>query len=181
MDARPETRPPGPRRATGETDPRVSKERAMGRVHVEGRVNAPVEHVFGVALEVDRIPDYNPYMEVRNVSGPLDRVGTTFDSTLKLLGHREESIGTVTEVEPNRLIHITGANRDGKAKSDWTYRFTPEGNETMVSLDVEYDVPGGKLGEAMDRLVFERAFERAMRHMAENFTELAAMPVPQPV
>jgi coenzyme Q-binding protein COQ10 len=151
----------------------------MGRVHVEGHVDAPVEHVFSVALDVDRIPDYNPYMEVRNVSGPLDHVGTTFDSTLKILGRRSDSIGKVIEVEPDRLIHIQGENRADGSKSDWIYRFIPEGPATQVSLDVEYTVPGGVLGEAMDRLVFERSFERAMRHMAENFTALAALRVPQ--
>jgi uncharacterized membrane protein len=153
----------------------------MGRVHVEGHVRAPAGHVFRVALETDRIPDYNPYMEVRNISGPLDHVGTTFDSTLKLLGRRTDSIATVVEVEPDRLIRIRGKSREGREASDWVYRFVPEGDETLVSLDVDYEVPGGMLGEAMDRLVFERAFERAMRHMAENFTALAELRAPMAV
>jgi len=153
----------------------------MGRVHVERRVEAPVEHVFSVALDVDRMPDYNPYMEIRNLSGRFDRVGTTFESTIKIMGRRSEAIGTVAELEPNRLIHVTGVNRDDQAKSDWVYRFLPEGRATMVSLDVDYEVPGGVLGGVMDRIVFERAFERALRHMAENFGALAEVGVPQPV
>jgi uncharacterized membrane protein len=150
----------------------------MGRVHVERKVNAPVEHVFGVAIDVDHMPDYNPYMEIRNLSGPFNIVGTTFDSTIKVLGRTTEAIGTVAEIELNRLIHITGVNRDGQAKSDWVYRFTPEGSTTTVSVDIDYEVPGGVLGEAVDKVVFERAFERAMRHMAENFAALAEMRVP---
>jgi uncharacterized protein YndB with AHSA1/START domain len=149
----------------------------MGHVHTEMRVEAPVQHVFELATKVERISEYNHYLQIRNVSGPIDRVGTTFDSTLKLLGQAQDSKGTIVEVVPNRLIRITGET-EAHAKSEWTYRFEPEGEATRCLLDVEYDAPGGVFGAALDRIVFERAFERAMRHMAENFAAMAEMKVP---
>jgi uncharacterized protein YndB with AHSA1/START domain len=151
----------------------------MGHVHTEMRVEAPVQHVFELATKAERIPEYNHYMEIRNISGPIDQVGTTFDSTLKLLGRTQESKGTIVEVVPNRLIRIKGKT-EAQGASEWTYRFEPEGEATRCQLDVEYDAPGGVFGELLDRVVFERAFERAMRHMAENFAAMAEMKVPTP-
>ena len=151
----------------------------MGHVHVERLVHAPVDRVWDLAVDVSTVPADNPYMEIRDVHGSLAQVGTTFESTLKLLGMHTNSTGSVAEIEPHRLIHITGLDRDG-SRSDWRYHFVPEADTTRLSLDVDYEIPGGAFGRAMDRIVFERAFDRAMRHMAENFEALAEMTVPQP-
>ena len=152
----------------------------MGHVHIEVRVDAPVERVWAVARDPERIPDYNPYMDIRHVCGALDRTGTTFEATVRILGTRSEAVGVVRDAEPGRMLHIAGLNRDGKTTSDWVFRFSPTGDATTATLDAEYEVPMGVLGAAMDRVVFERAFERAMRHMCENFADLAAARVPQP-
>lgn len=118
-------------------------------------------------------------MEVRSVSGPIDRAGTTFDSTLRLLGQSLEARSAVVEATPLRLIHIRGASESG-GTSDWLYRFEPSGGGTFCTLDIDYEMPG-VIAAVIDRLVYHRALDRATRHMAENFAALAEAKVPQPV
>jgi len=141
----------------------------MGRFHVEVRIDAPIDHAWSIARDADRIADFNPYLDIRHVCGALDHVGTTFEATVHVLGTRHESVGVVREVEAGRLLHIEGLNRDGQPTSDWVFRFTPAGDATTATLDAEYQVPGGFVGNEMDRVLFERAFERAIRHMCDNF------------
>lgn len=150
----------------------------MSHIHQEVRVAAPVEHVFELARQVERGAEWNPYMEIRNTSGPIDKVGTTFDSTMKLLGQQLTSKGTIVEAEPLRLIHIRGVGDNG-ATSDWVYRFAPAGDGTLCTLDIDYEVPGAVAG-VIDRLVYHGALDRATRHMAENFAALAEMKTPTP-
>jgi uncharacterized membrane protein len=149
----------------------------MRHIHQTAVVAAPVEHVWDLACRVDRQPEWNPYMEIANVSGPIDTVGTTFDSTLKVLGQAFRSRGSITEVEPRKLIHIHGIGDNG-ADSDWVYRFEPYGSGTLCTLDIEYRTPGA-LPALMDLLVFHAALDRATRHMAENFAALASAKVPE--
>jgi carbon monoxide dehydrogenase subunit G len=148
----------------------------VSHIHQEVRVAAPIEHVFELACQVERQVEWNPYMELKNVSGPIDMAGTTFDSTMKLLGQQITSKGTIVEAERPRLIHIRGVADNG-ATSDWVYRFEPAGDGTQCTLDIEYEVQGTVAG-VMDRLVYHAALDRATRHMAENFAALVDMKTP---
>lgn len=89
----------------------------MRHIHQDVIVAAPIEHVWDVACQVERQPEWNPYMEITGVSGPIDRVGTTYESTMKVLGQTFRSRGSVVEAEPRKLIHIHGAGANG-AESD---------------------------------------------------------------
>jgi uncharacterized membrane protein len=149
----------------------------MGQIHQEVLVEAPIEHVYELAMDIGRQPDWNPYMEVTNVSGPLSTVGTTFDSTFHLLGQTVKSKGTVVESEPQRLLRLQGEGESGT--SDFIYRFEPIGETTRCTLDVEYEISGA-MAPILDRLVYHGALERATRHMAENFKALAEAKVAQP-
>jgi len=151
----------------------------MNRIHQQVRIAAPVEHVWELACQVERQPEWNPYMDVGGFSGPVDKIGTTFDSTLKLLGQQTKSKGTVVEVEPLRLLHLHGVADNG-GPSDWIYRFQPDGDGTLCSLDIDYEMQGVIAG-VVDRLVFHGALDRATRHMAENFASVAEMKVPLPI
>ena len=150
----------------------------MRHVHQEVRVEAPVEHVFKLACAWERQPEWNPYMKVENVSGPIDTVGTTFDTTMSLVGQKIRSRGEIVGVEPMRMLHIHGVPEAGGA-SDWIYRFEPDGSATRCSVDIDYEVPGLVQG-VMDVLVYHGALDRAARHMAENFAAIATVKVPQP-
>ena len=148
----------------------------MRHVHAEARVEAPVKHVFDLACDPERLPEWNPYQRIDDVRGPLDHVGTTLAPTLTLLGHEVHSLAVVTEVVRNRLVRIHGTGPAG-GHSEWTYRFEPDGDATRWSIDVDYEMPGVMRG-VVDLLVYHGALERATRHMTENFAAVAEAKVP---
>jgi uncharacterized membrane protein len=150
----------------------------MRHVHAEVRVDAPARHVFELACDWRRQPEWNPYLRLDDVNGPIDRVGTSFASTLSLLGQHIHSLGVITEVVPDRLVRIHGAATAG-GTSEWAYRFVPEGEATLCRLDIEYETPGVIHG-VLDLIAYHRALERAANHIAENFKAVAEAAVPVP-
>lgn len=149
----------------------------MRHIHQDVIVDGPVEEVFALAAASERQSDWNPYVESRGFSGPLDRAGTTFESTMHLLGQKLDSRCTVEAVDPNRLIHIH-AEDDRGGSSDWTFRFEPAGSGTNCSVDLEYEVSGG-LASVMDTVVYQQAIGFLVRRMAESFKAIAEGRVPE--
>lgn len=148
----------------------------MRHVHHEIRVDAPVKHVYELACDGRRLPAWNPYQRLDDVHGPIDHPGTTFATTLWLVGHEVHAVAVVTEVVPHRLVRIHATTEDGR-RSEWAWRFDPDGEATRLSLEVAYDAPG--IGGAIaDTLVWHGALERAVRHMLENLAALAEAHAP---
>ncbi len=149
----------------------------MGHARVTHRIAAPIDHVWALAMAVDRLPEWNPYWEVTSITGPFDAVGTTWDGTMKLLGRSFEGVGKVLEVTPPTYLHFQATGRS-IGPFDMRYTYEPIGDETLCTFDMEYEVPAGMLGGAIDKLFVERLIERQMKHMTENFEALADVKVP---
>ena len=142
----------------------------------EIRVEAPVEHVWAYFCDTSRWHDWAPRLETSNWSGPLDRVGTTYVSTVKILGFEMKQTNTVVEVEPLRLIH----QHSDQGPEDDYYRFEPEGDATRAVVESDYEMPGYIPG-FLKNLMTKSFFERQMRHILQDFKALAEATVPAPV
>ena len=149
----------------------------MGHARVIHRIEAPIDHVWKLAVDMDRLPEWNPYWEVRNLTGPFDTVGTTFDGTMKMLGRSIEGVGRVLEVEPEHLIHLE-ASSPSMGPFDMRFSYDPDGNATLCTFDMEYHVPAGLFGSAIDKLFIGQYIDRQMEHMIGNFAALAEVKVP---
>jgi uncharacterized membrane protein len=55
---------------------------------------------------------------------------------------------------------------------DMRQNATEAGDGSRVEIEIEYDLPGGVLGEAVDRLYAERRNERETEHPLENLRRL---------
>jgi uncharacterized membrane protein len=128
--------------------------------------------VWQVAIDADRLPEWQTSLvEVRDVSGSLDRVGARYTSVNRLAGRPIEGEWEVTRSEPNRLLEVRGtAPGGGHALNRVTFRPTDGG--TDVAVEFEYELPGGFLGQFANRLFVERAVQRDVRHSGENFKAL---------
>ncbi len=154
----------------------------MGHIRISAHYEAPIEHVFELGLDAKRIPEWNTsFHEIKDITGPLGQVGSSFDTVMKVLGRPIEGHMQVTEVERPRLVTVVGS-APGGGKLTWTTRFTPAGTGTGTDaeLEVDYELPAGFLGEIADKLFAERAIEREMKHSTENFKVLVEAKVPQP-
>ena len=109
-------------------------------------------------------------------SGPYDQVGTTYLSTMKMMGVEWKQTSTVVEVEPLRLIH---EHTDDQGPQDTFFRFEPDGEATRVIVEAEYEMPGHIPGP-LKSLMTKTFFERQMHHMLGDFKAMAEATVPVP-
>ena len=147
----------------------------MQHMHEEIRVEAPVEHVWTFYCDPSNWPDFMPRATFSDFSGPVDRVGTTYVQSVRLMGFEQQMTIEVVEVEPQRLYH---------EHSDWGpmdnyFRFEPVGEATNVVVESDYELPG-KLPGFIKDLLATGWMERNHRQILADFKALAEARVPTP-
>ena len=134
---------------------------------------APLDQVFRLHVDAARIPEWFPGVRaIEDVSGPLDRVGTTYRLRFsRLVAGRCE----VVAVDLLRMHARTWDSRPLGSAGRATMRFFEGRNgRTRIDFHATYSLPFGPLGRFADRLrrVRSRA-ERDMRREIDAFKELA--------
>jgi uncharacterized membrane protein len=148
----------------------------MEHVREEIRIEAPVDHVWAFLCDTSHWHDWMPRGEFSEFSGPVDQVGTTYVSTMKMMGTEWKGTSTIVEVEPLKLIHD---HTDDNGTQDTYFRFEPDGDATRVIIEADYEMPGHIPG-FLKSLMTKSFFERQMRHMLGDFKALAEATVPVP-
>jgi carbon monoxide dehydrogenase subunit G len=84
----------------------------------------------------------------------------------------------IAEYEPaSRAL----ARVEGGMTGTFDWRVTPNGTGSELSLDIDYDMPGGAIGRAVNRIMLERMNDKNAERMLENIKMLSeAEPEPQP-
>jgi uncharacterized membrane protein len=144
----------------------------MGRIHHEYHIDAPPEAAWALGRDPDRIPEWNTTtVSVKDVSGPLDRQGSTYTTVSKIVGRPLEVQWQVEQVEPGRMAEISASSPRG-GSAHLIVRYEPEGSGTKLSTDLDYELPMGFLGDLADKLFAERSMIRDVQHSGENFKAL---------
>lgn len=99
------------------------------------------------------------------------RVGEEFDQQLRLAGVTVETRWRVTEYDPPRTVAYE-ATGPGNSWLHMRQEVLPVDAGSQVQLKVDYELPAGVLGEALDRLYVERRNEREAEHSLQNLKEL---------
>jgi uncharacterized membrane protein len=150
----------------------------MTTVRMKGHFDAPIERVFELGSDFKRYPEWNAaYSDIKEVIGPPDKVGTRILGVTKVLGRHMEGWGDIVEVDPPRLLKVSGKGLEGGTVTT-TYRYTPAGTGTDYEFEGEYELPAGFLGQIADKLFVEKAVERDLRHSIENFKALVEAKTP---
>ena len=148
----------------------------MDHIRQEIRIEAPVEHVWAFLCDTSRWHDWAPRQETSDWSGPYDQVGTTYVSTMKMMGYEWKQTNTVVEVDPLKLIH---EHTDDQGSMDTFFRFEPESDATHLIVEADYEMPGHIPG-FLKKLMTKSFFERQTRHMLGDFKAFAEATVPVP-
>ena len=106
----------------------------MAHVKITEHIEAPNEQVFDLFIDVKRWPEFMPSGEIKEVTGPLDQVGTRVHSSMQFLGRKMESWDEVVEVDRPRLLKLAS---DEPMKSVATYRLTPVGEGTDYPFRIQ--------------------------------------------
>ena len=148
----------------------------MEHIREEIRIEAPVDHVWAFLGDTSRWSDWMPRGRFSDFSGPYDQVGTTYVSTMKMMGTEWKQTSTIVEVEPLTLIH---EHTDDNGQMDTYFRFASEGDATRVVVEADYEMPGHIPG-FLKNLMTKSFFERQTRHMLGDFKAFAEATVPVP-
>jgi uncharacterized protein YndB with AHSA1/START domain len=152
----------------------------MGHIRQSSHIDASREKAFALAIDAKRVPEWNAsVVETSDVTGPLDRVGASYTTVLKLGGRRLEGQWEVSRVEQPGLLEITGT-APGGGRATAINRFESAGTGTDFSLELDYELPGGFVGGLADKLFVERAIERDAKHSLENFKAICEAEVQVP-
>lgn len=126
-------------------------------------INAPVEKVFGLVIDTEKLPDWMPLLiEVHDIKG--EGVGKTFKWTYKFIGVKFEGMSEIVErVENKKAVVKSKAG----IESVWTWNFNPEGGGAKVDLLVEYTIPVPVLGKFAEGFVVKQG-ARDVNDVLEN-------------
>ena len=152
----------------------------MGHVLQTGHIDAPPDKAFALAIDAARIPEWNSSVtEVKEISGSLDQVGSSYVSVLKLGGRPLKARWEVIRVERPRLLEFNGT-APGGGTATTKNRFESADGGTDLAIEIEYQLPGGFIGGMADKLFVERAIERDVKHSVENFKAICEAEVQVP-
>ncbi|MDP8929833.1 MAG: SRPBCC family protein [Actinomycetota bacterium] len=144
----------------------------MARIQHSVEIERPPQEVFEVLTDLDRLPLWAT-MVVENhdlPDAPL-RSGDSFRQTVRVAGVNLDTEWTVLEIEPPRQVRYE-ARAAGGGRLHMVQRVTEAGAGSRLEVDVDYDLPGGFLGEALDRVYVERRNQREAEHTLQNLKDL---------
>jgi len=142
--------------------------------HIERSIDieASPDDVFKVLTDLDRLPDWSTITVSTHdaPSGDL-KAGDTFRQTLRVLGRTIDCDWRVTEADPpNRIAYE--ATAAGGAHLRMAQQVRGDGDRSRVELDLDYELPGGFVGELVDRAYVERRNEREAEHSLHNLKDM---------
>ncbi len=150
----------------------------MGHVRTMSHVDVAPDQAFEFGAKAERLPEWSASLvEVKDVSGPADRVGASYTAVMKLGGRKLEGRWAVTRVEKPRLVELNGTAPGGGTATLIT-RYAPAAGGTDITTELDYELPGGFVGGLADKLFVERAIERDFKHSSENFKAIVEAEVP---
>ena len=144
----------------------------MPHVRVTAFLKAPPERVWAAHVDAQRIPEWFPGVRrMKNVSGPLDRRGTTYSLRFNpLILSRVEVIEVEAPVMHTRRWDARPFGTYGTA----TMLLRPEEGGTHVDLDVSYRLSLGIIGRLIERFSFaRRRGARSIRRELQAFADFA--------
>jgi uncharacterized protein YndB with AHSA1/START domain len=144
----------------------------MAKIDKSIEVNASPEQVFEALTDLDILPVWSTItVETHGTPRKPIEEGDAFTQTLRVLGRNLESNWTVTQLErPRRVAYSSEAPGGGLLRMVQTVEEADGGSRVDVELD--YELPGGLIGELFDSAYAERRNERELEHSLHNLKEL---------
>ncbi len=141
-------------RIEAEHKQKPKREGKVSRISKAIRIKAPLDKVFDFVTDHTNWTKFvNGLVGIRNVSGTVITAGITFEWSYRMVGINFNGRGEVVSFHKNREFSM---KMDGAFPVRETYRFEKDAHGTMLSVDIEYEMPGKVLGAIADRLIIER-------------------------
>jgi uncharacterized protein YndB with AHSA1/START domain len=135
-----------------------------------GKINAPVENVFGYISDISKIPEWRTDVpQVSNISGPT-AVGSTFSEEVNFMG-KKQLLMKVTEFVPNQKLVIEAQSGMALLPTQ-SFTFMPQGNGTEIRIQVTMRTSGlFKLMEPMLPGQLKKIWAQYFENVAQNLSK----------
>lgn len=128
------------------------------------RIHAPQNEVFAFVTNPQNLPQWMPnIVDVKNIAGP-EGSGRSWDFDYAFAGTHHHGRSFFTEYEQDKRV---GVKTEGDLSMDWHFRFDPEGDSTLLNVEIDYEMPG-KLLAKIEAPLLRRLHENDGRHALEN-------------
>jgi len=133
-------------------------------------IQAPVEALEDITLDGSRLPEWYAGVERAEPDDVYPEPGGTVNMHYKAGGISFDFQMTSLALERGRGGTY---QMEGMISGTNTWEFAPEGDGTWVTASFEYEMPGGILGKAADKLVVERMNADNLEASLNNLKALA--------
>ena len=116
-------------------------------------INVPWEQVDAVALDPLRLPEWFAGVEQAEPDGVYPQPGGSVKLTYQVAGVKFAVTMTTLELVPGQYVTY---RLEGMIKGISTWSHRPEGGGTWLTASFDYEVPGGGVGQVLDKLLIER-------------------------
>ena len=132
------------------------------------------EEIFDYITDLDRLTEWATVVkETRDLGERPIQQGTTFSQTVKAAGSVEIDCNwRVKQLERPRHVHYEATAPDGGEMQMSQTVTRLDGGQSRVEIDLDYEVPGGILGQIADKLVFEGQNEKEAETSLENLKRI---------
>ncbi|ALG86908.1 SRPBCC family protein [Gordonia phthalatica] len=112
---------------------------------------APREHVFAYVDDYRNVPDWMfGVTKFTPITEQTSGLGATYDAIMKIGPKNLKSTLKVTEWVENEVVVLSSI--DGfDVETGW--RFSSDGDQTLVDVNFDYNLPGGLAGRALGALI----------------------------
>jgi len=128
----------------------------MGHICRTIHVEATPEQVFDLFANPERLPEWQvPATEVKDITGTPGTVGSGWTAATTFAGRKMEEPMRITAGERPRFFEVKST---GSMSGTVRGRFEPAAGGTDVTIESEYGMPLGFIGDAANKLFFEKSF-----------------------
>lgn len=140
----------------------------MTTLHHEIKINAPLEKVWQILANLEAVQYYNPMVKsARYISANKEGVGAARHCDFKDGKFVKER---VTEWEPKKAMTIEMYEHQWPIKfMRWRTELHAEGNGTMATQDLEYEMKFGILGKLMNALIMRKKMDQGAGGVFQEF------------
>jgi len=143
----------------------------MATIQRDIEIQAGPEQVFEELINWGRLSHWSTVTVEHSGPDRCSAVGEEFDQKIRVAGVPLQTHWRVAEFDAPRLVAYE-VTATGGARMSMRQSVAPSGGGSRVVLDLDYDLPGGFLGEALDRAFVERRNEREVEHSLQNLKDL---------
>jgi uncharacterized membrane protein len=140
-------------------------------------INAPADMIEAIAIDGKRAPEWVPGVLRAEPDDVHPEPGGKLYMAYKVPGVTFGFTSTIMELKRGQGLT---ERMDGVMSGIMRWEYIPENGGTWVKINFDYEMIGGILGKAIDRLVMKDMNRRSLEKILENLKGLVESSVYQP-